>query len=126
MKRLSVTLAASALVLLAACSNGDDTDPASTSGPTPTEATPSATTSQESPTDEFAGTWRAEDVDWTVNLESDGTFTEDFEGNEGVRSGEWAVQAGELQLIGGDGNTDAGTIEGDSIVFRLGTLTRVK
>ena len=74
---------------------------------------------------EIAGSWHDEHVNWTVHFSDDGTFSEDFQGNVEMRTGTFTVQDGVVTLEGGDGNNNSGTIKGDTIEFRLGTLTRM-
>ena len=125
---------AAALLVLAGCGQGTQSKPGahapSTSSPT-TVATPSSPPASSPPTsdpgdtvDAYAGQWHSSSADWTVHLSSDGSFVEDFQGNEGIRSGTWEAKGTHLILHGGDGEDDTGTIKGDTIVFRLGTLTR--
>ena len=42
----------------------------------------------------------------------------------GFRVGHYEVTGSEISLLGGDGDTDKGQLEGTSIVFKHGTLTR--
>lgn len=119
-------LAASGL-LLSACGTGDDQpSPSATTTAPPTSApapTPSDDPAIESAED-LVGEWSDPAAEWTVTFSADGTFSEDFQGNEGFRTGTYEVEDGIVSLVGGDGNTDNGEIEGEGIVFRLGTLTR--
>lgn len=116
-----------AVTTLAGCTGaGDDGEPSSTPS---AEETTSSTPTPDAPegpqaAEDLVGDWRDDDVDWTVHFEPDGTFTEDFEGIEGFRTGTYEYDDGVVRMIGGDGNTDEGRVEGETLVFNLGTLTR--
>ena len=99
---------------LTACSPASSTDPQ----PEPTSQSTEANVA-------IQGSWRSDAEDWTVHFSEDGTFTEDFQGNLEVRTGTFSVKDGVVTLEGGDGNSDKGTIKGDTIEFRLGTLKRM-
>lgn len=119
-KRLMVATAAIALLGgLAGCGTQDD--PAT---PTTTSTTPSASATTDAASTDLTGTWRSEEADWTVRFAADGTFTSDFEGNEDFLSGSYRVEGDTVFLEGDDGVTDEGTLSGDSITFKLGTLER--
>ena len=113
-------IAGLALVGLGACGTSDSGGTPSTDAPT-SSATPSA-----EPTDAAAitGDWEDPKADWVVHFNDDGTFVEDFQGVTEFRTGTYTVDETTVSLIGGDGNTDKGTIEGDTLVFKLGTLTK--
>ncbi len=122
-----------ATILLSGCGEPADQD---TSAPTPsassepTQSEPEATATDEAgagvprSAEDLVGDWRDDEADWTVHFEADGTFTEDYEGIVDFRTGDYAFEDGEVSLIGGDGNTDTGQVEGETLVFTLGTLTR--
>lgn len=74
---------------------------------------------------EIAGSWHDESVNWTVHFSDDGTFSEDFQGNVEIRTGTFTIADGVVTLEGGDGNNNSGTIKGETIEFRLGTLARM-
>lgn len=94
--------------------------------PEASEPTPEPTASEETTeTIDIVGTWYSEDEDWTVHFQPDGIFTEDFQGHEDFRTGDWRVDGDVVVLEGADGNTTEGSIQGDTIDFSLGTLTRV-
>jgi hypothetical protein len=128
----ATAVAAVALTVLAGCGS-DDSDGGSTGGsrPSPTATTPSDVTATPSvdPSTEGAialrGEWHDPEADWIVHFHEDGTYTEDFQGMTDFRVGKYAVDGATVSLIGDDGNTDKGTVEGDSLVFKLGTLTRM-
>ena len=110
--------------LLAGC--GDDAGELE-SGPTASATKPSPVPSVDSSSDAsiaLRGDWHDPAAQWVVHFEEDGSFTEDFEGMPDFRSGNYEVKGKTVRLIGGDGNTDEGTIQGDKLVFELGTLVR--
>lgn len=117
-------MAGLALFGVAGCGTGPDssTRQPSSSRP-PSTATPAP---DPSPTDvALQGDWHDTDARWTVHFNEDGTFVEDFQGITDFRVGKYAVDGQTVSLIGDDGNTDEGTITGDTLVFKLGTLTRM-
>ena len=115
-----------ALLVLGACGKSDSP----TDKPTATETTTgSAATPTSEPTSdaasELVGDWHDVDAKWVVHFHEDGTFVEDFEGVTDFRVGKYTVEGSTVSLIGDDGNTDPGKIEGETLVFKLGTLTRM-
>ena len=115
-----------ALLVLGACGKSDSP----TDKPTATETTTgSAATPTSEPTSdaasELVGDWHDVDAKWVVHFHEDGTFVEDFEGVTDFRVGKYTVEGWTVSLIGDDGNTDPGKIEGETLVFKLGTLTRM-
>lgn len=111
-----------ALVGLGGCGKSDDpkdspTTSKTTTTPT-TEPTPDAAA-------ELVGDWHDVAAKWVVHFHEDGTYVEDFQGVKDFRVGTYAVDGSTVSLIGDDGNTDKGTIEGETLVFKLGTLTRM-
>lgn len=74
---------------------------------------------------QLVGDWSDPKANWTVHFKADGSFVEDFEGVAGFRSGTYKLQHDRVFLVGGEGDVDTGQIIGDTVVFRLGTLTRV-
>jgi hypothetical protein len=112
---------------LSACGRDDTaTKPAATAASAATSSvTPSATVPATISTSaDLVGDWEDVDAEWTVHFKDDGTFVEDFEGVKDFRVGEYALSGDEVSLIGGDGNTDKRVVEGQSLKFKLGTLTR--
>lgn len=111
------------LVGLGACGTSDSGGEAPSTDTPTSSATPSA-----EPTDDaaagIAGDWEDPKADWTVHFNEDGTFVEDFQGVTDFRVGKFTADDTTVSLIGDDGNTDKGTIEGDTLVFKLGTLTK--
>lgn len=127
--RMTLATGLCATVLaLAGCgttSGGDDADPTPTPSATSAPATeaPDDDSTPQSATD-LVGEWSDRASSWSVTFDEDGTFTEDFEGVEDFRTGTYELEDGIVSLVGGDGNTDRGSVEDDTLVFRLGTLTR--
>jgi hypothetical protein len=120
-------LATAALLLaaLTACgSSGGDGDP--TSAPSETSSSPTAPATNAVPEEpaDLVGDWEDPKEKWTVHFRDDGTFAEDYQGVEDFRVGEYSVEDGTVTLEGDDGNADEGTIEGETLVFKLGTLER--
>ena len=116
-----------ALLGLGACGTSDDPADAPATRETTTSSSTPAPTSE--PTDEpssaLSGDWHDVDAKWVVHFHDDGTYVEDFEGVKDFRVGTYSVDGTTVSLIGDDGNTDKGTIEGETLVFKLGTLTRM-
>lgn len=133
--KLRMALATSALVVgtfaLSACSlpGSGNTDPQSTTAtdatmsPTDTPTTPSAPATISAAAD-LVGDWQDSSVPWVVHFKADGTYSEDYKDLKDFRVGTYEVSGTEVSLIGGDGETDKGSIDGDKVSFRLGTLTR--
>ncbi len=120
---MATALVAGALIVLGACGRTADNtpEPAPGVGTTSTAATPPAT----SATLDLTGDWRDPAADWTMHFHDDGTFVEDFQGVTDFRVGHYRLHGDTISLIGDDGNTDKGRVTGDTLVFRLGTLTRI-
>ncbi|MFS0886721.1 hypothetical protein [Aeromicrobium sp. 179-A 4D2 NHS] len=115
-------LAAVLLSGLAGCAKDEPSTAPETSSPSPS---PTATVESDDPRSALVGSWRANDVDWTVHFAEDGTFTEDFEGNVDFRRGTYRVEDGIVLLVGDDGNTTEGELSGETINFELGMLERL-
>lgn len=92
-----------------------------TDTPTTTTPTPPATIST---ANDLVGDWQDAKVPWIVHFKDDGTYSEDYRGLKDFRIGTYEVSGAEVSLIGGDGDTDKGSIDGQTVVFRLGTLIR--
>lgn len=127
----SATVAAVMLVsiVLTGCaggsSDGSDTEPSSSSDVSPTETGPATEDAAAiESVDDLVGRWTAADADWEVSFSPDGRFVEDVNGVETFRTGTYELLGRTVRLIGGDGNTDEGRIEGDRLIFELGTLER--
>jgi len=108
---------------LTACGTKDTpSEPTSTATSTasPAPTTPATISSAA----DLVGDWEDVDAQWTVHFKDDGTFVEDFEGVKDFRVGEYTIEGDEVSLVGGDGNTEKGSVEGQTVKFNLGTLTR--
>jgi glucose/arabinose dehydrogenase len=116
-----------ALLGLGACGKSDGPEDSPTPSETTTTSSPSTPTSEPTPEDAagIVGDWQDVEAKWVVHFHKDGTFVEDFEGVTDFRVGKFTVDGTTVSLIGDDGNTDQGKIEGESLVFKLGTLTRM-
>lgn len=113
---------------LSACSlpgsDSDDPTPAPTTATT-TSAAPTPTVAPTiSSAADLVGDWESKEAQWIVHFKSDGTFVADFQGLEDFLVGKYQLNGTELSLIGDDGTTDKGTVKGQSLIFRLGTLIR--
>jgi hypothetical protein len=120
---MATAVVALALVTLSGCGT-DDNPPAAAPSTSPSSTTPSADPTTPAASD-LAGDWHDVKAQWTVHFHDDGTFVEDFEGVTDFRVGKYTVVGTTVSLIGDEGDTDVGKIEGDTLVFRLGTLTRI-
>jgi hypothetical protein len=127
---MATTVAGIALSALAGCGTSDS-DGAVTS-PSKT-ATPPAVTTQAPSVDpdtdgavDLRGDWEIKTEDYVLHLVEDGTFIQDYMGIEDFRTGKYSVKGRTIWLVGDDGDTDKGTIVGDTLQFTLGTATRVK
>ena len=119
--------------LLLAVLTGCGTYTGSTDDATPSETASASTPSPSATTDalpeeeaDLVGDWEDPKEKWTVHFRDDGTYVEDYQGVKDFRVGEYTVDGDTVTLEGDDGNTDEGTIEGETLVFKLGTLERVE
>ncbi|MFI5425565.1 Atu4866 domain-containing protein [Aeromicrobium sp. UC242_57] len=118
------------MTALSACASDDASDPLTS--PTSATTTPPVTSQAPSvdPTEEAAvalrGDWEITSEDYVLHLIEDGTFIEDFEGVKDFRVGKYSVDGDTISLVGDDGNTDEGKIVDDTLVFTLGTATRIQ
>ena len=117
--------------LLLAVLTGCGTYTGSSDDPAPSETASSSTPSASATTDalpeeeaDLVGDWEDPKEKWTVHVRDDGTYVEDYQGVKDFRVGEYTVDGDTITLEGDDGNTDEGTIEGETLVFKLGTLER--
>ncbi|MCW2830999.1 MAG: hypothetical protein JWP31_1691 [Aeromicrobium sp.] len=136
--RMTMTTALIAATLtLAGCTSdsdgtaGDDdvSSPTASPTPTPTPAISTQAPAVDPDTDgavAVRGDWRIAAEDYVLHLIEDGTFVEDFMGIEDFRTGKYNVKGSTISLVGDDGNTDKGKIVDETLVFTLGTATRVK
>ena len=126
--RMRIATAACLLVALAACDplGGSDeptSTPSASASKSPT-ASPTPTGVPAQPTD-LVGDWEDKDAKWTVHFRDDGTYVEDYQGVKDFRVGKYTLEDGTVTLEGDDGNSDKGRVEGETLVFNLGTLERV-
>ena len=125
---MATALASVTLTVLTGCGKSADNtpEPAPNAG-TSSSATPSAdpSTSSTPKAGDLTGDWHDTKAQWTVHFHQDGTYVEDFQGLTNFRVGTYKVDGDTVSLIGDDGDTDKGTVTGDTLVFRLGTLTRI-
>ena len=128
-RRMTMVTAILGLVLLgiSGCgkSDGPQDEPTATESSTtdsPATPTPDATIDDAS---DLVGDWHDVDAKWIVHFNDDDTFVMDFQGVKDFLVGKYTVDGTTVSLIGDDGNTDPGKIEGDTLVFKLGTLTRM-
>ncbi|KQY59678.1 hypothetical protein ASD11_09040 [Aeromicrobium sp. Root495] len=119
-----------ALGVLAGCGTDEKPSPPltePTSAATPSDSpSESAAPEQGSPAtaDDLVGDWTDAEAEWTVHFKDGGQFTMDYEGVTDFMSGTYTLEDGKVTLEGGDG-VDEGTVEGNTLVFKLGTLERV-
>jgi glucose/arabinose dehydrogenase len=133
-RRMTMVTAVVGLALagLTACGSSADSegatpDPSTTTTsatPSPSRTTPSVDPSTKGAI-KLRGDWQDTKAKWIVHFHEDGTFVEDFQGQVDFRVGKYSVDGSTVSLIGDDGNTDKGAVKGDTLVFRLGTLTRM-
>jgi hypothetical protein len=126
MRIATAVLVGSALALSGCGSSSDEPSDESTSASPSASESASASAAPEVPAvaEDLVGDWTAPDAEWTVHFKDDGTFVEDYQGVTDFRVGQYELTDGTVSLIGDDGNTDKGAVEGDTLVFKLGTLAR--
>lgn len=129
-QRMTMATATVGLMLtaMAACGPGSSSDDPAESSPSTTATSATPTPSVDSSSKgalELRGDWHDPQAEWVVHFHEDGTFVEDFKGLTDFRVGKYSVDDTTVSLIGDDGNTDKGTITGDTLVFKLGTLTKM-
>lgn len=132
--KLRVIVATAAMTVsmatLSACAS--DEAPENVTAPTTAAPTPTITSQAPSvdPNTEGAialrGDWEIASEDYVLHLIEDGTFIEDFQGVKDFRTGKYNVEGDTISLVGDDGNTDPGKVVGDTLVFTLGTATRIQ
>jgi hypothetical protein len=115
-----------ALLGLGGCGKSDEPadEPTTSASQSPTASATPTTEPTSDAAGEIVGDWQDTEADWTVHFHDDGTYVEDFQGVTDFRVGKYTVDGTTVSLVGDDGNTDAGKIEGETLVFKLGTLTR--
>ena len=126
--RIATTAIACVLSALAGCGTYTGSSDDATPSETATSSTPSPSATNATPQEpaDLVGDWEDPKEDWTVHFRDDGTYVEDYQGVKDFRVGEYSVDGDTVRLEGDDGNTDEGTIEGETLVFKLGTLERVE
>jgi len=92
--------------------------------PTPTATATTAPSGTPTTAADLVGDWTDPQAEWTVHFKSDGTYVQDFQGVKDFLSGTYKLDGDQVQLISGEGDADLGKVQGTSLVFRLGTLTR--
>ncbi|MFT4189540.1 MAG: hypothetical protein QM621_13310 [Aeromicrobium sp.] len=124
-RRWTAALLLAASPLLTACGSDETKDAEPSPSPSLTAATvePQQAAGPETAAD-LVGDWSDDAAQWTVHFHADGTFVEDFQGNEDFRSGTYTFTDGAVTLTGLEGDSTTGTVTGDGLVFDLGTLTR--
>lgn len=131
--KLRVTVATAVIAVsmaaLSGCASEDPADPTnppgnSASTPAPTD-TPTATPSDTAAAG-LVGDWEIPVDEYVLHLKDGGIFTQDMLGAKDFRSGKYTVEGDVISLVGGDGDTDNGKIVGDTLVFDLGTATRIQ
>jgi hypothetical protein len=124
--RLVRRLAALTLVLLLALTAGCGRWNGHVNGGEPTTPATATDVPSGTPTEaaDLVGDWTDAEADWTVHFKADGTYVQDYQGVDGFLSGTYKLVDGQVQLISGEGDADLGKVEGDTLVFKLGTLTR--
>ena len=126
---MRIATAALLLAVLAGCGTYTGSSDDSTPSETASSSTPSPSATTDTLPEEEAdlvGDWEDPKEKWTVHFRDDGTYVEDYQGVKDFRVGEYTVDGDTITLEGDDGNTDEGTIEGETLVFKLGTLERVE
>jgi hypothetical protein len=125
---MRIATAALLLVALTACGTlgGESDDPTPPASESPSTPSASATNAVPEGAEDLIGDWEDPDEEWTVHFRDDGTYVEDYQGVKDFRVGEYSVDGSTVTLEGDDGNTDEGAIEGETLVFKLGTLERVE
>ena len=126
---MRIATAALLLAVLAGCGTYTGSSDDSTPSETASSSTPSPSATADALPEEEAdlvGDWEDPKEKWTVHFRDDGTYVEDYQGVKDFRVGEYTVDGDTVTLEGDDGNTDEGTIEGETLVFKLGTLERAE
>jgi len=117
-------LAALTLVLLLALTAGCGRWSGHVNGSEPTPTSTEALSGTPTKASDLVGEWSDPAAEWTVHFREDGTYSSDYQGVKDFLSGTYKLVDGQVQLISGEGDTDLGKVQGDTLVFKLGTLTR--
>lgn len=130
--RMTMATALTGAILMALSGCGSDGSDGTAASPT-SDPAPTATISEAPDVDpedpaavELRGDWQIPSEQYVLHLVEDGTFIEDFQGVLDFRTGKYSVDGDTVSLVGDDGNTDKGTIKGDTLEFNLGTATRLE
>jgi hypothetical protein len=122
---MATGIVAISIGVLGGCGKSADNKPEpSPNVGTSSSATPTPDASTTPAAIDLVGDWHDDAAKWVMHFHKDGTFVEDFQGLTDFRVGRYKLDGDTISLIGDDGNTDEGTIQGDSLVFKLGTLTK--
>ena len=123
---MRIATAAFLLATLAGCGTyrAAPTTPAPSETASSSTPSPAATNAVPAAAADLVGDWEDPAEKWTVHFRDDGTYVEDYQGVKDFRVGKYTIADGTVTLEGDDGNTDEGTIEGETLVFKLGTLER--
>ncbi|MEH3033422.1 MAG: hypothetical protein PGN07_05120 [Aeromicrobium erythreum] len=127
LRMIIATSVVAALASLAACGTDDQPEAAPSSEPTSaapsSEATSAAPSGVPTKASDLVGTWEDKAAKWEVRFKADGSYTMDYEGVKDFMSGTYSL-SGETVSLSNDEGTDQGQVQGESLVFKLGTLTR--
>lgn len=127
---MRIATAALLLAVLTACGpfggGSDDPSPSASESTSASSPSPSATNTMPEAAADLVGDWEDPEAEWMVHFRDDGTFVEDYQGVEDFRVGKYTIDGDTVKLEGDEGNTDEGTVEGETLVFKLGTLERVQ
>ncbi len=123
---MRIATAAFLLATLAGCGTYTGSSDEATPSETASSSTPSpaATNAVPAAAADLVGDWEDPAEKWTIHFRDDGTYVEDYQGVKDFRVGKYSIADGTVKLEGDDGNTDEGTVEGETLVFKLGTLER--
>jgi hypothetical protein len=122
--RIATTAVACVLAVLAGCGTSTGGSGDATPSESATSSTPTATNAVPEVAADLVGDWEDPEEKWTVHFRDDGTFAEDYQGVKDFRVGEYSIDGDTVTLDGDDGNSDEGKVEGETLVFNLGTLER--
>lgn len=132
--RRRVTLATAVLSIAVLTGCGSDGSEGETASPSPSASASASPSISEAPSVDpqdpaavaLLGDWEIPAEDYVLHLIEDGTFIQDYMGVQDFRTGKFSVEGDTISLVGDDGDTDEGTIAGETLEFTLGTATRIK
>lgn len=120
MKRVLVALMTASLLALFGCNNQAAEPDA---GPSTAQPSP-----QETPLEikDVAGTYFLDDgsTEWTYHLTADGEYTLDVDGAKEITSGTFTLDGDTITFVEGESDGTTGTVDGETLVLDLGTLTK--